>query len=187
MSFEKFVINQRDMKASEGSHIPVIIKIMEISEGDVLELGTGLNSTPIFHWLAKAQGRKVDSYESNGMFHRHAYNYKSDSHTIHKVEDWDKDLKIDRHWGVVFIDHAPGKRRNVEMERVANNADYVVVHDTEPRSDWHYNYSNHFDKYKYRYDYTKVYPHTSVFSNFKDVTNLFPEEKFETSISPQKK
>ncbi len=169
---EMFTLPQRTLKASEGSHIPVLIKVMEISKGDVLELGTGLNSTPLFHWLCSVQGRKMDSYESDKMFHRHAWNYHTDWHGVHKVEDWDKDFQVDRHWGVIFIDHAPGKRRNVEMGRVANNADYVIVHDTEPKSDWHYNYSNHFDKYKYRYDFTQTYPHTSVFSNFKDLSEL---------------
>ena len=172
MSFEKFTINQKDLKASEGSHIPVIMEVLKHSEGPVLELGTGLNSTPVIHWLCHPVGRKVESYESNHMFWRAAYNYHTDWHTVNKVEDWDKDFTVDKHWGMVFIDHAPGKRRNVEMGRVAQNADFVVVHDTEPKSDWHYNYSNHFDKYKYRFDYTKNYPHTSVFSNFKDLKFL---------------
>ncbi len=164
--------NARQLKASEGSHIPVLIKVMLASQGDVLELGTGMNSTPVLHWLCKDMGRKLDSYESQKDWHRHAWNYRADFHTIHFIEDWDK-LEINKHWGVVFIDHWPGNRRNTEMERLANNADYVIVHDTEPKSDWHYHYSNHFDKYKYRFDYTKAYPHTSVFSNFKDPSLLW--------------
>ena len=164
-----FTIQSSQLKPSEGSHIPVLIKAMGISEGPVLELGTGLNSTPVLHWLCHEMKRKMDSYESIPMFHRIAWNYENDFHKTHFVTDWDKDLQIDRHWGVVFIDHAPGKRRNVEMARLADNADYVIVHDTEPRSDWHYKYSNSFDKYKYRYDYTDAYPHTSIFSNFKDL------------------
>lgn len=168
----QFQIDASQLKPSEGSHIPVLIKVLSISEGPILELGTGLNSTPVLHWLCNETKRKIDSYESIPMFHRAAWNYHNDYHTIHLVEDWDKDLKIDKHWGVVFIDHAPGIRRNVEMGRLAQNADYVIVHDTEPKSDWHYKYSNHFGDYKYRFDYTKAYPHTSVFSNFKDLTNL---------------
>jgi len=169
---EMFTIPARELKASEGSHIPVIIKVMQISDGPVLELGTGMNSTSVFHWLCNEQGREIDSYESNKMFHRHAWNYHTDWHRIHKVEDWDKDLKIDKHWGVVFIDHAPGKRRVEELIRVANNAEFVIVHDTEKKSDWHYNYSRGFPNYKYRFDYTKAYPHTSVLSNFRDLSEL---------------
>lgn len=166
-----FTIKSKDLKPSEGSHIPVLIKILSESEGPILELGTGLNSTPVLHWLCNETKRKIDSYESIPMFHRIARNYENDYHKVHFIEDWDT-LKIDQHWGVVFIDHWPGKRRNVEMERLSQNADYVIVHDTEPNSDWHYKYSNAFDKYKYRYDYTKAYPNTSIFSNFKDLSNL---------------
>ena len=167
---EMFTIAAREMKASEGSHIPVIIKVMQISNGPVLELGTGLNSTPVFHWLCNEMGRKMDSYESNRMFYRVAWNYENDFHKVYKIDnnDWDS-LKIDQHWGVVFIDHAPGVRRNVEMQRVANYADYVIVHDTEAKSDWHYNYFKAFPLYKYRYDYKLAYPETSVLSNFKDL------------------
>jgi len=171
-----FKINVRQLKASEGSHIPVLIKILEISEGPVLELGTGLNSTPVIHWICNDQEQRyIESYESSEMFYLAARNYRCGHHGVHNVETlggWDKIEIESQHWGMVFIDHAPGKRRNVEMERVANNADYVVVHDTEPRSDWHYHYSNHFDKYKYRFDYTKAYPHTSIFSNFKNLKKL---------------
>ena len=163
-----FKINVRQLKASEGSHIPILSKVIEISEGPILELGTGFNSTPIIHWLCNKEKRKIVSYESSEMFYLAARNYRNEFHEVHHVEvlgGWDNiDIESQR-WGVVFIDHAPGKRRVVELERVANNADYVVVHDTEERSDWHYKYSKGFPKYKYRYDYTIAYPHTSVLSN----------------------
>jgi len=170
-----FKINVRSLKASEGSHIPVLMKILNISEGPVLELGTGLNSTPVIHWLCSKDKRHIESYESSEMFYLAARNYRNEHHGVHRVEKlggWDKIDIESQHGGMVFIDHAPGKRRTIEMARVANNADYVVVHDTEPNSDWHYHYSNNFDKYKYRYNYTAAYPHTSIFSNFKDVSKL---------------
>lgn len=170
---EMFTIKSRELKASEGSHIPVLIKVMENSAGDVLELGTGLNSTPVLHWLCNATKRKMDSYESIPMFHRIAWNYENDFHKVHFVKDWDKDLKIDQHWGVVFIDHAPGTRRVEEMIRLANSADYVIIHDSEPKSDWHYNYSKGFHAYKFKYDYTKAYPNTTILSNFKDPNELW--------------
>lgn len=161
----------RQYKASEGSHIPVLIKILEMSEGPVLELGTGYNSTPLLHWLCRVSGRKLVSYESVPKFYELAHNYMRHDHEVHFIDDWDK-LDTTKHWGVIFIDHAPGKRRVEEMIRLANSADYVVAHDTEPRSDWHYNYSRGFPSYKYHYMYKKAYPYTSVLSNFKDVTKL---------------
>jgi len=63
-----FIMNVRQLKPSEGSHIPVLIKILNISEGPVLELGTGLNSTPVIHWICNGQNqRHIESYESNEM------------------------------------------------------------------------------------------------------------------------
>jgi len=170
-----FEIGFRHLKPSEGSHIPLLIKVLNVSDGPVLELGTGFNSTSVIHWLCNETKRRIESYESSKMFYLAARNYRNDFHGVHYVEElggWDNIDFESEHWGVVFIDHSPGPRRNVEMGRVANNADYVVVHDTEPKSDWHYHYSNHFDKYKYRHDYKKAYPYTSVFSNFKDLSNL---------------
>lgn len=168
---EVFSIKYKYFNAGEGSHIPVLIKALSISQGPILELGTGFNSTAVIHWLCNHAKRKIDSYESVLSFYKIALNYQNDFHQVHFIEDWDK-LPIDKHWGVVFLDHAPGPRRNVEMLRFANNADYVIVHDTEPKSDWHYHFTNHFDKYKYRFDFTVAYPHTSVFSNFKDLSEF---------------
>lgn len=161
----------RQFKASEGSHIPVIIKILGITDGPVLELGTGFNSTPVFHWLCNETKRKLVSYESNPKYWEVARNYIADFHEVHLIDDWDN-LDVSQYWDVVFIDHAPGPRRVTEMVRLANNANYVIVHDSEPRSDWHYHYSGGFPNYKYRWDYTIAYPHTSVLSNVKDLSQL---------------
>jgi hypothetical protein len=112
--------------------------------------------------------RRLVTYESSQKYYDVAKNFVTDFHKVHLIDDWDK-LDLSEHWNIIFIDHGPGIRRNVEMARVANVADYVVVHDTEARSDWHYNYSKAFPLYKYRYDYKEAYPETSVLSNFKDL------------------
>jgi hypothetical protein len=161
----------RMFKPGEGSHIPVLVKLLGMTTGPVLELGTGFNSTPLLHWLCNEKKRKLVSYESNPAFVEFAKKYVSDLHEVHHIENWDT-LDLSQHWDIVFIDHAPGPRRVTEMIRVANCADYVVVHDTEGRNNWHYHYTEGFPHYKYRYDYTKAYPYTSVVSNFKDLLNL---------------
>ena len=75
-------------------------------------------------------------------------------------------------WGLVFVDHYPAQQRRLEIERVANNADYVIAHDSELEHDKDYQYSKIAQLFKYRYDYDKFYPPTVVFSNFKDLNNL---------------
>ena len=72
-----FKINAKQLKAGEGSHIPILSRIIEISEGPILELGTGFNSTPVIHWLGNEKKRKVVSYESDKMFYLVARNYRN--------------------------------------------------------------------------------------------------------------
>lgn len=163
----------KHFKASDGSHLPILIKTLLMTDGPILELGTGFFSTPTLHWLCAENKRKLVSYESHESYYEVAKsNYYTDFHEIILVSDWDKIDIESQHWSIVLVDHAPGVRRNVEMVRVANNADYVIVHDTEAKSDWHYNFTKAFHLYKYRYDYNKLYPETSVLSNFKDLSEF---------------
>ena len=164
-----------------GSHLAILPKIMEISEGPVLELGMGLFSTPYLHWACFNEKRKLVSYENKKQFHemfifddrRELCNNYSAYHDVHFVEnsDWDALDLESTHWGVVLIDHNPGPRRREEMKRLANKADYMVVHDTDEKNDFYYKYREYFPLFKYRYD-TKLYPQTTILSNFKDLKEL---------------
>ena len=161
----------KHFKASDGSHIPVLVRMVLATTGPILELGTGFYSTPLLHWLCVAAKRRLVSCESHPSYYAVALNYATDWHKIVLVDDWDKlDLTPGTdpllRWSFVLVDHGPGPRRRVEFHRVANLADYIVAHDTEPNNDKYYHYSFIADIYRYRYDYTKLYPNTSVFSNF---------------------
>lgn len=162
-----------------GSHLPVLMKVLNLTDGPVLELGTGLFSTPFLHWACFDKRRKLVSYENKKQFFDfwiyddkrelvNDYSY----HKVNLVEDskWDN-IDISEHWGVVFVDHNPGPRRREEMKRVANNADYVIIHDTDEKNDWYYKYSEYFPLFKYRWD-SKIYPRTTVVSNFFDLHEL---------------
>jgi len=159
-----------------GSHLPILSKVLGLSEGPVLELGMGLFSTPYLHWACYNK-RKLVSYENKKDFYElFIFNDKRelcnnyDFHEVKFVEDWDK-IDISGHWGVVLVDHNPGPRRREEIKRLANSADYIVVHDTDAKNDWYYKYAEYFPLFKYRYD-TKIYPMTTVLSNFKDLSCL---------------
>ena len=159
-----------------ASHIPLLVRAFTLSKGDILELGTGYFSTPILRWLCEmsgwlqeGNGRTLYSYEtSEGWYQRAAIRTKKDLFPFHKVIKIDNfdEAKIEKHWGLAFIDHAPTRRRQVEIERLANWADYIVIHDTNPQHDRAYKYSKIWGLFKNRYDFTKYYPHTSVVSNF---------------------
>lgn len=162
----------KHFKGSDGSHLPVLIRIVLMTEGPILELGTGFFSTPVLHWLCAENKRELVSCESSESFIAVAKNYEADFHEVVLIKDWAKFDIESRHWSIVLVDHAPGPQRKVEFARVANYADYVIVHDTEPKNDRYYHYSEVAPLYKFRWDYDQLYPHTSVFSNFKDLSFL---------------
>ncbi|MEW5816993.1 MAG: hypothetical protein AB1798_16560 [Spirochaetota bacterium] len=158
-------------KSSAASHIPLLVRIFDLSEGNVLEIGTGYFSTLVLHWLAHIYKRKVYSYENDPYWYKRALRANSKYHTVIKVDNWDE-LPVDKRWGLVFIDHKPGERRIVEVERFANSADYIVIHDTEPEHEKEYKFSKIWHLFKYRSDWKKTKPWASVVSNFKKLDNI---------------
>ena len=154
-----------------ATHIPVLVRAFAKTKGDILEIGTGYFSTALLRWLCEMSGRTLYSYEHSPFWYAKAKATESDFHKVIKVETYDE-LPVDKQWGLVFIDHAPDYRRQVEIERFANNADMMVVHDTNPEHDKGYHYSNIWHLFKYRYDFKLFNPNTSVVSNFIDLKDF---------------
>jgi hypothetical protein len=154
-----------------GSHLPILAKVLQISNGPVMECGVGIFSTPFIHEYCDMEKRFVDSYEDNvDWFNNHDI-WRTPLHHISLVKKWD-DIPIEkRHWGVIFIDHID-KRRNIDAIRAAQHADYVVLHDSNGRYEFIYHYENVYPHYKYRHIFNAIYPHTTVLSNFKNLENL---------------
>src|ERR1035437_8587915 len=97
-----------------GSHMPILIKVLDISKGPVLELGMGVFSTPLLHMLCVDKKRVLVSYENDKSYVDSHNGFMTDMHQIKFVENWDDaDIESTR-WGVVLVDHAPGGRRIVE-------------------------------------------------------------------------
>lgn len=157
-----------------GSHLPVLTKIVEATSGPILELGIGLYSTPYLHWACFPTKRQLVSYDSAENWIRYFKNCRSEFHEVNLITDWDN-LRVDRFWDIVFIDHAPDFRRGVEAGRLANNANFIILHDTEPERDSLYGYSKIYSLFRYRIDYTLVKPHTSILSNFVDLRKIKEE------------
>jgi len=142
----------------------VLVKVLYLSTGDVVELGAGLYSTPLLHWICKDMNRKLLTYENDPDYHSYARQYRSRLHSIVLVQNWDKmDTKTRR--GVVFVDHSPMNRRAVETIRFKNTAELIVMHDTEDKKE----YIDIWPHFKYTYTWIACRPWVSVVSNF---TNL---------------
>ncbi len=150
-----------------ASHLPVLIKVLQISEGPVLELGSGPFSTPIMHWLCLEAKRRLVTYENDPEYFEMNKSFSSGQHEVKFIEDWDKIPIETEHWGVAFVDHKPSERRKIEIARLSKIADYIVVHNTEKQQDSEYGFIKEtYPLFKYCYNYQRQKPYTSVFSNF---------------------
>jgi hypothetical protein len=154
---------------SYSSHLPVLIRAVLATDGPVLEMGTGMFSTPVLHWLC-AEHRELVSYETDEKYAALAEQYREPWHAIRLVPDWDAAL-IERQWDVALVDHRPGERRKEDIRRLAPWARLIVVHDTCARDDKWYRYSDVFPLFRYSWS-TRYRPRTTVLSNAVDVGTM---------------
>jgi hypothetical protein len=138
-------VNRRMGDANYGTHMAALATAVINTDGAVLEMGGSDFSTPLLHVLCSVKKRFLLTADTNDSWlnlfrdlstywhhfqHVPAYrNCRSSDLMIGgNPEAWDQ-VKNDRHWSVVFIDHSPGIRRPIDIERLRNNADVFVVHD----------------------------------------------------------
>lgn len=113
-----------------SNHRYLLWEALEETKGDIVEFGMGFGSTPFLRQYAIDSNRHLFSYENNlDWFEKFPYKH-CDYHEMMWLSDWDeaKHEEID----VLLIDHAPGERRKVDIQRFADIAKIIVVHDSEP-------------------------------------------------------
>ena len=142
-----------------GSHLPILSKLLTCTNGPILELGCGFFSTPILYWSALAKDQPFRSYEGNKEW------AETMGGPVQYVSSWDKANVLEFRWALVFIDHGDAIQRKDQAIAVKDNTDFIVLHDSEPRNDRHYKFSEIYDQFLYRFDYTLVTPHTTILSN----------------------
>lgn len=173
---KKYTHTSLEMETS--THFPMLIKTVQMTEGPVIELGTGMFSTPLLHWLMFGSGRKLISCESYPHYLDFAKKFENKDHEVRFVKDWATEKFDDGHYSVVFIDHSIAKRahtRGDDAARFKDIADFVVLHDAGPNSHAKYGYDKIYPLFKYRHDWTGNKVNTTVLSNFIDVT-LWPKD-----------
>lgn len=156
-----------DLRKSWTTHMGILVKVLLMSEGDVVELGAGPASTPLLHWICKDMNRRLISYENDPEFYNYARQFRSKLHRIVFVNDWDE-VDNQTHRGVVFIDHGPFDRRGTDAIRFKDCADYVVIHDTESGR----NFIEVQPHFKHIYTWKECRPWVSVVSNSKNLSGL---------------
>jgi len=164
---------ERRLSLRYGSHLSCLIKALLLTKGDVLELGMGLFSTPTLHHMCRVMKRNLVSYDAWDVWVKwtRKYLYENEFHKIFLVEDYD-DAKIDKPWDVVLVDHDPSGRRRTEIKRLANLAKYIIIHDSNGRSESHYHYSEIYPLFKYTFTDGFEFPSTTVLSNLVDLRDF---------------
>jgi len=155
------------LNINRGSHLPVLMKLIHITTGPILELGAGIYSTPFLHWACYPTKRRLVTYENNPSYYEYARRCQNDYHAVNYITNWD-DINISEPWSIAFIDHSPSERREIEIKRLLH-ADYIVAHDTENSQMVKYGYHKILNLFKYRYKFSEIRPHTTIFSNKYDV------------------
>ena len=153
--------------------MPVVVRVVEATEGPILELGMGIYSTPLLDLMCHENKRPLVSYDDEPEWFAENKEWESDYHKVRLIKDYDEADIESTHWSVAIVDHKPAIRRLTEIKRLANNTYYIIVHDTEPECDKYFKYSRIYPLFKYRYDYSRCRPHTAILSNFFDPKKLY--------------
>lgn len=146
------------------SHRPLLWLALKNTSEDVVELGSGLGSTPLLKKYCNDSQRELVSYETNEEWARKSGSIFTDSYfkTLGNID-------------LLFIDAAPAEVRKELIEYYKDMANVIVIHDTEIGAEYCYGMSNVLSKFKYRLDYQpKGNPHTAIVSNTIDLTKWLP-------------
>jgi len=115
-----------------GSHLPVLIRLVAMTRGAVLEIGTGHYSTPMLHALC-CPGRELVSVETDFSWVSEFRDFHRDGHRFEFCDASDLLAHLDRlsrrAWSVVFVDHSPWEERGLSAALFAHSAEYVIAHD----------------------------------------------------------
>jgi len=150
-------MNKLSISKGWSTHMAVLIKAVQSTDGAVLEIGSGLYSTPLLHWLCAESLRKLVTYEVKPQFIEWAKEYQSRTHRITNKLPEGK-------FSVVFIDGEERERADLAIRY--KDAEFVVIHDTEQQA---YGYEKVWSHFKYRFDWKFARPWTTVVSNLKEL------------------
>jgi hypothetical protein len=182
-----------------GSHTPVntsVLKSFPIS--GVLELGAGLNSTPLFfdncknvtsiendsNWINKlreenlikeTENQKLVYHELPEFINRSTHRRDIPKHILRESIEFYK-LYMVSDINFLFIDGYAGLRLEA-LEKLYNNFDIITYHDAEPKFDHCYDYSKFTVNDQYIHLIDKSFPAYVGILISKKYENLIPSFK----------
>jgi hypothetical protein len=167
---EKYKHISLEMETS--THFPMLIKTIQMTNGLILEVGSGVFSTPLIHWLCFADKRRVITVEKHLHYLDFAKKFTTPWHEVVAIKDIGSSKLMDEYYSVVFIDHTPKKptTRGDDALLFKDKCDFLVLHDAGPNFHAKYGYDKTYPAFKYRHDWTGYKVNTTVLSNTIDVS-----------------
>lgn len=148
------------------THREHLLEAVKRTTGPVLELGSGDGSTLPLHEACAATDRMLVTVESNDEWLTRYRHLETTTHILELLADPAETPWLDKEWGVIFVDHAPGETRRRAIERARGHATYIVTHDTEELS---YNVESVLAAFTHRKDFRYTRPWTTVVSDHKEI------------------
>ncbi|CAF0939126.1 unnamed protein product [Adineta steineri] len=152
-----------------GSHKLALLAALILTSkdgGPILEMGCGYHSTNFLHQIAvNEQKRFVLSTDTDyEWILKFKTNMSSSLHQfrfINLISEWNGIGNDRSRWSIVLVDHKPGERRVLDIIRLVNMTDILIVHDTETNQ---YGYERGLFLYPYKYHYTYLSTGTDIAS-----------------------
>lgn len=150
------------------THIPMLLKTVQLTQGPIAELGAGVYSTPLLHWLCAESRRPLVTYEQNEEYYLYAKKFVSRNHRVKLIKDW-RTIDTKTHWSVVFVDQDAASRAETAI-LLKNSADYIILHDSDQER--LYRYDTVYPHFENIYHWKFCKPYTTVVSNTKSLMEL---------------
>ena len=146
-----------------GTHLPPLLKCVLMTDGPVLELGCGEWSTPVLHALCLVSRRLFVSTETREDWAKQI----GDSIGEKILCPPDLSALAKYHWSVVLIDHDPVASRVPDALRLAEFADFILIHDCQYPGIVD-ELAAVLDRWKYHFCYDSLWPPTMILSNTRE-------------------
>ena len=166
-----------------GGHAVLLFAALYATDGAVLELGSGLFSTPIIHNVAVVQqGRDVFTVDADSDWLQqftamggphHSFGLVSPEYSNESFrylqfkpahfQDWED--VWEQMYGLVFVDQAPAFERRKDIQRRRNASDVMVVHDTDTMEFYDYEPLLSTFPYRYKFRHNAIKTYTDVISD----------------------
>jgi len=151
-----------------NNHLILLYLALELTAYDernlpVMELGCGDGSTRQLKTFCLANKRPFKSYDSNKEW--------AEKYDSKHIVDWQTSDVYDDNFSVVLVDEAPGENRWLSIQRLANKADIIVIHDSEPAATG-YMLDKIWHLFKYKLDYRTEGAWATAVSNTIDLNRF---------------